>query len=79
MPSDRARRLIEALHEPHSLEARWGIADRFLEEERDEVCAGLRIPRMSDPSDVWRRFYQNGASLISERINQTRRQNGEAE
>lgn len=31
MPSERARRLIEELHEIHSLEKRWEIAERYLQ------------------------------------------------
>jgi hypothetical protein len=75
MPSDRAKRLIEALHEPHSLDARWAIAERFLAEERDEAC----FPRMTDPPETWRRFYQGGGIPLREIIAQTRAQNGETE
>ena len=35
--SDRARRLIAALHEPFSNEDRWQIAQQFLDEEKDEI------------------------------------------
>lgn len=38
-PSDRARALIEALHEPTSNEERWTIAERFLREEYDAGIA----------------------------------------
>jgi len=37
VPTERARRLIEALHEPTSNEERWSIADRYLSEEREET------------------------------------------
>lgn len=33
--SDRAKALIAALHEPFTNEARWEIAQRFLDEERE--------------------------------------------
>ena len=35
--SDRARRLIEALHEPFDLADRWEIAQAFLDEEREQL------------------------------------------
>jgi len=37
MPTDRARRLNEALHDVFSNEQRWEIIDRFLKEEREEA------------------------------------------
>jgi hypothetical protein len=80
MPSDRAKRLIEALHEPHSLDARWEIAERFLAEERNEIKGFLGLaPRMSDPPEVWRRYYQGGGVPLREIIAQTKAQNGETE
>lgn len=36
-PSPRARRLVEALHEPTSNEERWEIVETFLAEEREET------------------------------------------
>lgn len=38
MPTERARRLIEDLHEVHSLEKRWEIAEKYLA-EAEFVCA----------------------------------------
>jgi hypothetical protein len=35
--SERARRLVEALHELSSNEARWMVAQAFLDEERAEA------------------------------------------
>lgn len=43
-PSPRARALIEALHEPTSNEERWALAQRFLDEERDEAIAAAIPP-----------------------------------
>ena len=37
MPSDRAKRLIQALWTYHDLAEGWEIADRFLAEEREEA------------------------------------------
>lgn len=39
MISERAKQLIEALHEPFSNEERWEIAQRFLDEERADFAA----------------------------------------
>ena len=36
-PSQRARALVEALHEASSNEARWMIVDECLREERDDA------------------------------------------
>jgi hypothetical protein len=35
--SDRAKALVEALHEPFSNEKRWIIAQKFLDEEKAEA------------------------------------------
>lgn len=35
--SGRCKRLIEDLHEPFTNEQRWAIAQRFLDEEREEA------------------------------------------
>jgi len=36
--SDRAKRLIEALHEPFTNEQRWDIAQEFLDEQEQETA-----------------------------------------
>ena len=85
MPSDRAKQLIEALHEPHSLDKRWDIADAFLAQEREETVLRLsewprvprQPPRLSDPSSAWHDFYRPKRDNLAARIEQTHGQNGE--
>ena len=66
MPSDRAKRLIEALHEPHSLDRRWEIAEEYLAEEREDTMH--HIPRLSDSTAVWRKYYGDELGKTAQRL-----------
>lgn len=53
--SDRAKRLIEALHEPSSNEDRWRVAQTFLDAEGAEAIQGF----------VWRENKPIGPDLTT--------------